>query len=856
MRHFKGKVAISVIAILICMAFVFNFGSTLASVSYSFLAKSRVDSARADSYTEYMDVSNAEGDYAYAFGSVNNKLSINYGVSAECDLKVEFTASYNSTSHIANDFELNFIDRDDWCISLTSVTTNSPSTSQTVYTLSSNTHEFKGTMYYLGKLSGSGSIGLISGVTFYNNGTQEYKADDLLSVSFTSYLVKSATENYKLSTENPTHPFYSSTNAVAYDNWIKYMKSSTEYIDESAYMIYNAYANDTYALSYPSDFEWSADLDLSQQTEPSSSNMAYRYTITKTESGNVRVMEGVIAGNTYRGGLGVFVFPSQRSKVKVSVSAYWEKNGVIQGTMPNNTIHLQLSSDLDGDMCSKDITKPTYIDVLESIMLTAEARYRDILINGYKLVLSNLSVEVLASASTEHADLDYQINNPTQKAPILARYKDIAVSSQSQQTKATLTNLSDNAIKVNSFTITGKLWYADYTAVEGGVQVFGEQVRGYLGVDDLKFDDNLWTASVSGNVVTFTAKNNSFNTYISSGYELKLIDAVTIPNQSGDLGELVNVNDSIYVYDLWCSLEINITSYSSVTSFSTSGDNSAVEIVTSAYDYGIQSGEYADVYLRNNTNQTITSVKLSNLTLAQVTSTSGFSRNSLDASASFSYTIQAFGANGRFYVSASGDLTETEPASNPMSSNALNVNISVNIKPKECVAILRITPSQKAVIYDYKILATMASGDATGGAELIKEAYGYHKPSADANSNFPQIQLINNSSTKYEFRLKSKFDISTCLQGTNQEVFSFAESGGYYYAYYVGVINENQLIQLTISNVSYWNSCELEIIAHSDGVTDSHYVTSNYSSWNPPEEWLTAMQNIYKILTATDLENV
>lgn len=862
MRHFKGKVAISIIAILICMAFVFNFGTTLAVVSYSFLGVSKASPTKAESYVEHAMATDALGAYAYSFGSVNGKLSINYGFSAEYDLKVEFTAKYHNTNHKANDFELNFVNRDDWCISLITATTNSPSTSQMVYNLSSNTNEFSGTMYYLGKLSGSGTIDLISGVTFYNNGTQDYKNGDLLEVNFDSYYVKSSTDNYKLSTESPTHSFYAGANVTAYDNWIKYMRSSNGYLTESTYMIYNAYPNDTYALAYPSDFTWATDFDLSSQTEPANSNTAYRYTITKTNSGNVRVLEGLTAGNTYRGGLGVFVFPSQRSKVRLVVNAYWEKDGVVQGTMPNNTIHLQISSDLDSDMCSKDITKPTYINVLESIMLTAEARYRDILINGYKMVLSNVSVEITASLSTEHAELDYQVNNPTAKAPILARYKDIAVSSQLQQAKVTATNLKDSAIRINSFTVKGKLWYADYTAVDQGgeasIQVFAEQVKGYLGVSNIKYNTTLWSTSTFGDTITFTAKSNSFSTYIASGYEMPLISAVTIPDQSGDLSSLVNVGDEIYVHDLWCSLEVNITSYSQVTEFSTSGSNYAIEVVTPSYDYSA-----GDICVRNNTNQTITSVTLSNLTLARLTQTSGNPRDNMDASASFEYTLQAFGVNGARYVSPTGALSQTMPSSKPSSSSALSITIDVNLMPNDCTTVFRITSTSRGIIYDYQISANMSGGEANADARLIRTAY----PKGENTESYPSTILINNSSNKYEFRLKFNFDVSQCLQcvvDNNSNVpanFSFAESGGYYYAYYKGVINQGQIMEFAINqataggvNSAEYIALEVELIQHADGVIDSHYTAGNYSSWNPPAEWLTSMQNIYKVLNTSDLE--
>lgn len=828
------------------MAFVFNFGYTLAVSSYSFLGKSKANSARTESYTEYATVTSTSGEYAFAFGSVNNKLSINYGVSTNYDLMVKFTASYTNSSHKASDFDLNFVERDKWSIDLPTTTTLSSTTSQTVYNLSSNSNSVSGTMYYLGTISGNGTIDLISGVTFYNNGIQSGDfSGDVLTVTFTSYYVKSNTDNYKLSTETPTHTFYtnslSGTDYLAYNNWVKYMKSSTEYVDEASYMIYNAYSNDTYAISCPSDFAWTEDFDLASQTEPTYSNTAYRYTITKTSTGNVRVLEGAIAGNKYRGGLGVFVFPSQRSKVKISLSAFWEKDGVIQGTMPNNAIqHLGYSSELDSEGYSDDITKPTYINVLEYIMITAEGGFREALINGCKLVITDITVSIQNSSSdTEHANLSYEINNPTEGTPILARYKDIAGATATKPVKVSVGNHSGSAMKINSFTISGKLWYAGYTELSSGetsFQVYQEQVKGYLGVDNIIYDTNLWSASKSGDTITFTAKNNSFSNYVTAGYEMPLISGVIIPNQSADLAQLTEIDNKIYVYDLWCSLAVTITSYSEVTTYSTSGENTGVEVVTTAYDSMTASNGYAYIYLRNNTNQNITSVSLTGLTLAQVTSSTN-PRSNMNASASFNYELMAFGGNPQ-YVSSTGSLSTSAPSASPSSSTAVSVSgIGVNIKPNDCVLMFRIKPSQNAVVYSYSISAQMSSGQSNLTAHLLTDKTG--------------VDLINNSSNKYEFRVKSNSSLSSYL--SNSTEFVLDENGTI--AYYIGVINENQIIK--IANALQGNlALEVELIEHIDGADASQYTASNYSAWAPPTQWLTSMQNIYKLLDASSLGNV
>lgn len=847
--RFGRRTVISILVILLCMAFVFNFGSTFSIVSYSFLGKSKGNTTNAESYTEYATVTNASGEYAFASGSVNNKLSLDYGTDTEYDLMVKFTASYKNSSHKAKDFDFNFVDRNSWCIDLPTTSTLSASgvEAQKVYNLSSSSNQISGVMYYLGKISGTGSIDLISGVTFYASSLEsDNYYGDVLTITFTSYYVKSNTNNYNLSSASTKHSFYnnslSGTDYVAYDNWISYMKSANGYIGTNSAMIYNAYANDSFALSYPNDFTWTEDFNLASQTEPTYSNSAYRYKIAKTSNGNVRTLEAVIAGNKYRGGLGLFVMPSQKLRINVNVLAYWEKDGVIQGTMPNNTIHLGVSEMLDDTMYSQYITKPTYIDIIDYIMLTAEARYRDILINDYKLVICKLDVTFEnATSGSEMAETNYKINNSTSKSPILARYKDIVASNMSTDVKVSVSNMGNNPIKINSFTVKGKLWYANYTttAVEGdtSIQVFSEEVKGYLDASGFKYDTNLWTASVSGDVVTFTAKTSGFGAYITSGYEMPLITGVVIPNQSGDLSGLVNVGDEIYVYDLWCSLEINITSYSEVSSFTGSGSYTGVEVVTNAYNSTISANSYSYIYVRNNTNQTITAVNLTNFALAQVTSTSGNPRNNMNVSASFSYELMAFGGNSQ-YVSSSGSLSASAPSTNPSSATSLTVSsLSVDIKPNDCVLLFRIKPTQNAIVYSYNLSVQMASGN-TDSATKIR------------NDDSQGAYLVNNSTTKYEFRIKSNVDLSTYLADSSEYVLS--QSGSTYYAYYVGVVNENQIISIT-NKLEGKVLISVEILAHTAGAEASQYVAGNYTSWNPPAEWLTRMQNIYKVLDGSAL---
>ena len=195
-----------IIAILLCMAFVVNIGATWAFTSYTFRAKGSIqlDGDITENYTEFASATGATGNYEYSVGAANNQLSINYGFSHAHDLRVSFTAEYTNTAnaHLANDFSLNFVNRDKWCIDTTEMVgssgvvtgagdENAEVGGATYYSLSSTTKIYSGVMYYMDTLTGSGTLPVISGVTFYTSPNNSYKyIGDNLTVTITPSYVK------------------------------------------------------------------------------------------------------------------------------------------------------------------------------------------------------------------------------------------------------------------------------------------------------------------------------------------------------------------------------------------------------------------------------------------------------------------------------------------------------------------------------------------------------------------------------------------------------------------------------------------------------------------------------------------
>ena len=112
----------TILAILLCMAFVVSIGSTFAAGQYKFKAQTinniEQGVTQNNVYTNYKFAQSTQGKYVYSPGTCNNQLSINYGFRENHDLIIRFTATYTNTNHKANDFSLNFANRDMWLVDM------------------------------------------------------------------------------------------------------------------------------------------------------------------------------------------------------------------------------------------------------------------------------------------------------------------------------------------------------------------------------------------------------------------------------------------------------------------------------------------------------------------------------------------------------------------------------------------------------------------------------------------------------------------------------------------------------------------------------------------------------------------
>ena len=519
------------------------------------------------------------------------------------------------------------------------------------------------------------------------------------------------------------------------------------------------------------------------------------------------------------------MFPSKKMTLAISAYAYWEKGGVLQETFPINTIHLSTSNDIttvgSSKYFNKYITKPTYINVLEHIMLTAEAGYQDVLKYDYRLVLTAVTIEAKydeVSGWQAAEETGYEIDNATTYSPVLARFKDVGVSSVTKTTSVAVNNVGASDLAITSFTVKGKLWYADYNS---DLSQFDEEVKQFLPDNSLIYDSNMWSASYSTetNTYTFTRVGSGYLHYISGGSSMSLISGVKIPYQA-DLESLAN-GGSMQVHDLWCSLEVQITGCSDAA-YTSSGSYSGVETIAEGYNSAILDGQSSYIYIRNNTKQTIASVTISNLTLWKVTSLEGNPRDHVDVSAdaNFNYSL-----TNRL----SGAAAATQAA-----QTAFGETTIANIRPGETYVLYEINPEENAVIGTYSITVQVSSGNSASGLRLV------------ANTKTGNVDVINDSEQWYEFRLKSKSNFASVLVNSAEfECTTTADANGYYYAYYKGAICAGQFIRV-LNNVTIGSGLEIDGIVHADDTNAAtRYVASNYTTWNPPAAWLSAMKTIF-----------
>ena len=814
-----------VLAILLCMAFALDIGMTVASVAHSLFSRSErvVDGVKAEVFTGHSSVVvDSAGQIPYEVGSVEYNMSANYGVSVEHDLMLTMTIAYNNENHKLNDFSLNFANANMWSVDTPNSFENITQTEEnksTHYSVTSNTNSLTIALYYLGTISGSGQLPIISGVTFYNDGLGRSSTNlsatryegDYLTITITPYYTK-VTASELTSHYSNSHNFYTHSvgDKQAFTNWCKYKSNS---ISDSTYMIYNDHGTDATGILFPQDFECPDDItEISSSSIINNSTTAYEYAITNSGGTDTISYSKLLAGNKYSGGVGVFVYPkSSGATVSINVTAYWEKGGVIMGTATTNPIHLQYSRNIiqaDGQYCHyATITKPTYIKVLDSIMLTAQGEYEAIWRNGYKLIISAVDVDFISTTMTTE-EVGYSVSNSTEISPVLARY----VEPSSKNVNISIANTGSQVLKITSFTIQGKLWYADNSnALEYA------EVVSYLSNDDaFVYDSDVWNEPVyssEGSIYTFTAKQD---TYIIPGYGMPLISGVNVPAHTYETVE----GSTTYVQDRWCGIEIvDMVVAVKGENDSVTSQNYSVEVSAPNYWVPLEPGEIGLISIKNNTEQMIASLRIS-VEMMWLEDGECY-REQGEQISTYQYELENLAVYSTREV--------TGPSGVDM--------IDVSIRPGERLAIWSVSSEYRCMISSVGVYVRTESTIYGQDVDMFRTCR------SDVEGQ-ESSYIVNNSDKTYEFRAYG-------IQGVVDMPECFVLDSDAGYAYYEGIIRPHQIINFgdLFLFSEYIDVISLEIdAAEHTGVYDDFG-----TSWDDvPEDWISAMQGIFQANTDMD----
>ncbi len=880
------------IAILLCMVFVVNIGITFASADYSFTGSSinKITGSGSsavteyDTYTDYGSATGSTGKYTFSTGTQNNQLSINYGFRQDgqlikYDLLVRFKATYSNAGgltsdlHPANDFSLNFANRNKWIVDMG---TTQIDNNNTYYNLTSTTNSISGVMYYMDTLSGAGTLPVLSGVTFYTSGNDTYKyIGDTLTVELIPEYVRSGT--YDVATHQfkaPTSAYDTFTrNTQAFTNWINYMAGTTASASTSQYMIYNAYTGETNnttgvtsGLAFPHDdsvVTSSGTVNTSITNPPNYANTAYRYAVTTSGSTTLRNYDAITAGNKYYGGVGIYVIPNNSLiTINVTVPYYW-KNA---GTTTSNVVTLKYSSDIqtitvgstEYHYYRENINEPTYINVLDYIMMTAEVS-ATFITNDWKLMLNNISVALIEDESelktgtngdtwSSSTRPDYEIHNSTTNSPILVRAKDVYGDNLTEyDANISVTNTSNSAMSVEGFTVRSLLWYGAYIPQGDNKpdkfevsQFDSGDTKEHLTTGALQYDTNLWDCATSVyvdsntglvyGVFTFTRKSNDLLTYATPGSAIELVKGVQIPKtQTCQIGN--------QAFDFWCSLEVtslNVSEQATFTHSSTSG----VEVIVDGYYNAFTDSNPAKIYIRNNTNQVISGVTLNTLKVFELSNSANFlPRDKTASEIGFTYAYQ--------------------------------LNGTVSIKPNEKVLAYVVVPTfvngTSAVITEVKVTATLTTYN--NDIDLIYNNSNVTISGTVATDRGTGV-IINNSDKYYEFRLKSSTLLTDNFLSGKENSFVLSTVNGTHYYYFKGIICPKQRIELF---KSFGKNVEVEYIEHNQKLGGTQYFASNVdentqavtnsvynTQWgiaSNEDAWLQAMKNLYNEPSQSERDN-
>ena len=369
-----------------------------------------------------------------------------------------------------------------------------------------------------------------------------------------------------------------------------------------------------------------------------------------------------------------------------------------------------------------------------------------------------------------------------------------------------VTSHNANPIKITSFTIRAKLWYA----INTDPLEYTEAVSYITTATPFNYNSSLWnTPQLVGNEYTFTASGTH---YIPYGYEMQLINGITIPAQTYESADLVTVRD------LWCAMEIVAINYEEVTEYSANSNYANIEVSAPNQYVPISSNGAGYITIKNNTNQVVTSATL------------GLTLQATDSNVSFEYDV----ITGADYTVVKAGATS--------STLTTQTFANLNIYPNERVVLCKIVPEVRCTINSCSVQVVL-SNNAIPNAIVSRRI-------EQTDINYNRSYIVNTSSIAYQVRINSEQDLSNILSADD-----FVFSADKKYAYYVGVVYPNQVIDLgnmLTNNVKY----DLQLVEY-DLNTAPSFTDWSLSGDTAVSAWQAKMHNIFALSqTEQEIEDI
>ena len=765
---------------LLGVVFAFMVGYTLCDDSNPIkTARTQQGSTAAYLANNSFHVVNAtiENPIMFGPGAHNTKVAVEYNLNYNFDVRIKYSLEWSDTNLSTDNVILHYANRDrfivdDEYIYLTDLI-------EVEKTETTDTRH--------------GILNIFTGVEFINPEDEDYFGETL-TIEVEVEIAKEETISYNASsTPKSTHPLY--VNCTAGNAWAKY-RSNGITSGKADIIVYNTrYYDGTNVhngIEYPDAVTaYKYSTASSKDTTKLFGNRYYAGVGLYVMTGNSdvvitvksmgdwqKIAEYVLntnsawATNTYysKSGNSYTLLTSQPADWNTNYGSYYVKN--IAAAFTNNIYYnfdskwATATHDANHTISSIKIAanKAVYINVYDSIEITSIMETEAEIINysGYRLVssfylnnslMSGSKIDYLenvsssGSATTTYAGSNYSITNSSVYNPIWVDNS----NNPSFAKQATNVAITNNTAAAAKYTITYKPKYTTSN---------GSQVLRTAGGFDSSLTSTNWARA------DFYGAETSINVVVAPYSTVSILNEIEANTSVTGSNLLINSD----YYDAWLSYEIVSVQTSADT---TTTDSISVEVKNN--------GGTKNVYLRNNSNETVTIPSGSTVQLRGWSYDYG-SITSKPPTWDVDYWRYFIKISDNEYVRA----TKTSQwASNTYylfskssATSSISTSSAITLVPNSSVYVGEWLFSGDVVSYEGSLITSQATNKtsivAEGGVGIVNN---------DSNSAY----VVNDTANSYYIRFKSTYD-----NDVNEK--TFIVSGNY--CYYIGVLRPNQVLEI------------------------------------------------------------